>query len=164
MLFSPAALTFGESRNVCNVHWHSDVVQGRTLGAATLARLHAEPAFRAELEAVRAGTGRRPHQGTQARTRLQRRKRRPGRKTLPGPISRQSVHSRGSRAHARLPPISPLPVQNDACHAAIQGTSPTIDLPDCRKYCILRRKNRKTISDSYPSIVRGRHECKGSGF
>lgn len=47
-------LTFGESRNVCNVHWHSDVVQGRTLGAATLARLHAEPAFRAELEAVRA--------------------------------------------------------------------------------------------------------------
>jgi acid phosphatase (class A) len=45
---------FGESRNVCNVHWHSDVVQGRFMGAATVARLHADPAFRADLEAARA--------------------------------------------------------------------------------------------------------------
>jgi acid phosphatase (class A) len=44
---------FGESRNVCNVHWHSDVVQGRVMGAATLARMHAEPAFRADLEAAK---------------------------------------------------------------------------------------------------------------
>jgi acid phosphatase (class A) len=47
-------LTFGESRNVCNVHWHSDVVQGRLMGAASVARLHAEPTFRADLEAARA--------------------------------------------------------------------------------------------------------------
>jgi acid phosphatase (class A) len=47
-------LTFGESRNVCNAHWHSDVIQGRTMAAATLARLHAVLAFRADLEAARA--------------------------------------------------------------------------------------------------------------
>lgn len=45
-------LAFGESRNACNVHWHSDVIQGRTMAAATMARLHAEPAFRADLEAA----------------------------------------------------------------------------------------------------------------
>ena len=47
-------LSFGESRNVCNVHWHSDVVQGRIMAAGTVARLHADPAFRADLEAARA--------------------------------------------------------------------------------------------------------------
>ncbi len=31
-------LAFGESRNVCNVHWHSDVLQGRTVAAATACR------------------------------------------------------------------------------------------------------------------------------
>jgi acid phosphatase (class A) len=45
---------FGESRNVCNVHWHSDVVQGRFMGAGTVARLHAGPSFRADLEAAKA--------------------------------------------------------------------------------------------------------------
>ncbi len=45
---------FGESRNVCNVHWHSDVVEGRFMGAAAVARLHADPAFRADLEAAKA--------------------------------------------------------------------------------------------------------------
>ena len=44
---------FGESRNVCNVHWHSDVVEGRFMGAAAVARLHADPAFRAEIEAAK---------------------------------------------------------------------------------------------------------------
>jgi len=47
-------LSFGESRNVCNVHWHSDVVQGRIIAAGTVARLHADPTFRADLEAARA--------------------------------------------------------------------------------------------------------------
>jgi acid phosphatase (class A) len=46
-------VAYGESRNVCNVHWHSDVVQGRTIGAGVVARMHAEPAFRADLEAAR---------------------------------------------------------------------------------------------------------------
>jgi acid phosphatase (class A) len=45
---------FGESRNICNVHWHSDVVEGRFIGAGAVARLHADPAFRAELEAAKA--------------------------------------------------------------------------------------------------------------
>jgi acid phosphatase (class A) len=45
---------FGESRNVCNVHWRSDVVEGRFMGAATVARLHADTAFRAEVEAAKA--------------------------------------------------------------------------------------------------------------
>ncbi|NIS78931.1 MAG: phosphatase PAP2 family protein [Anaerolineales bacterium] len=45
---------FGESRVICNVHWHSDVVEGRFIGAAAVARLHADPTFRAELEAAKA--------------------------------------------------------------------------------------------------------------
>lgn len=45
--------SFGESRNVCNVHWHSDVMQGRLVGAGTVARLHADAAFRADLLAAR---------------------------------------------------------------------------------------------------------------
>ena len=44
---------FGQSRVICNVHWQSDVVEGRMVGAATVARLHADPVFRADLEAAR---------------------------------------------------------------------------------------------------------------
>lgn len=39
----------GESRIICNVHWQSDVTEGRTMGAATVAKLHANSAFMAEL-------------------------------------------------------------------------------------------------------------------
>lgn len=46
--------SFGESRNICNVHWHSDVVQARNVAAGVVARLHAEPAFRADLAAAKA--------------------------------------------------------------------------------------------------------------
>ena len=45
---------FGESRIVCNHHWYSDVVWGRFMGAATVARLHADPTFRADMEAAKA--------------------------------------------------------------------------------------------------------------
>jgi acid phosphatase (class A) len=45
---------FGESRIVCNHHWSSDVVWGRVMGAATVARLHADPTFLADLEAAKA--------------------------------------------------------------------------------------------------------------
>jgi acid phosphatase (class A) len=45
---------FGESRIVVNHHWYSDVVWGRFMGAATVARLHADPTFRADLDAARA--------------------------------------------------------------------------------------------------------------
>ena len=44
---------YGDSRRVCNVHWLSDVEEGRVTAAATVARLHAEPAFQQDLEAAR---------------------------------------------------------------------------------------------------------------
>ncbi len=44
---------FGQSRAVCNVHWQSDVTQGRVVGAALVARLHANEEFRADLESAR---------------------------------------------------------------------------------------------------------------
>ena len=40
---------FGQSRVVCNVHWQADVNEGRILGAATVARLHARPGLRAPI-------------------------------------------------------------------------------------------------------------------
>lgn len=46
--------SFGESRNVCNVHWYSDVVQARHVAAVTVARLHAEREFRTDLDAASA--------------------------------------------------------------------------------------------------------------
>jgi len=45
---------FGESRVICNVHWESDVIEGRFMGAGTVARLHADSEFRADLEAAKA--------------------------------------------------------------------------------------------------------------
>ena len=45
---------YGLSRLICNVHWHSDTLEGRYMGAYTVARLHADPTFRADLEAARA--------------------------------------------------------------------------------------------------------------
>jgi acid phosphatase (class A) len=44
---------FGISRNVCNVHWHSDVIAGRMMGAATVARLHADDEFLADMHAAK---------------------------------------------------------------------------------------------------------------
>lgn len=44
---------FGISRNVCNVHWHSDVVNGRMMGATAVARLHANEQFLIDLEAAK---------------------------------------------------------------------------------------------------------------
>jgi acid phosphatase (class A) len=45
---------FGESRVICNVHWQSDVTEGLFMGAGTVARLHADATFRADLEAAKA--------------------------------------------------------------------------------------------------------------
>lgn len=45
---------FADSRVVCGVHFPSDVDAGRTLGAAGLARLHADAEFRVALDAARA--------------------------------------------------------------------------------------------------------------
>lgn len=44
---------FGQSRLICDAHWQSDIDAGRVIAAATVARLHADAAFRADLEAAR---------------------------------------------------------------------------------------------------------------
>ena len=44
---------FGESRIICNVHWHSDVLEGRFMGASVVAKLHADPQFNSDLEAAK---------------------------------------------------------------------------------------------------------------
>ena len=50
--------SFGESRNVCNAHWYSDVVAGRLTGAAAAARLHADEEFLKAMDAARADIAR----------------------------------------------------------------------------------------------------------
>jgi acid phosphatase (class A) len=45
--------SFGDSRVICNVHWQSDVVEGRLLGAAVVAKLHSVAEFKADLETVK---------------------------------------------------------------------------------------------------------------
>lgn len=45
---------FGESRVICNVHWESDVIEGRFMGAAAVARLHSSSAFLSDLDAAKA--------------------------------------------------------------------------------------------------------------
>ncbi len=44
---------YGISRMICNVHWYSDVIAGRFIGAATVARLHANKDFLTDLEAAK---------------------------------------------------------------------------------------------------------------
>ncbi len=58
--------SFGESRLICNAHWQTDVLAGRTVAASTVAMLHANADFqrdmalaRGDLEAMRA-TGAEP--------------------------------------------------------------------------------------------------------
>lgn len=47
------AAQYGESRLICGVHYPSDVRDGRLVGAALVARLHAEPAFQTDLAVAR---------------------------------------------------------------------------------------------------------------
>jgi acid phosphatase (class A) len=54
---------FGESRKVCNAHWYSDVVAGRLVGAAAVAKLHADEEFLAAMEAARADIDRARREG-----------------------------------------------------------------------------------------------------
>ncbi len=44
---------YGVSRMVCNVHWSVDVESGRAMGAATVARLHADPVFQLDMAAAK---------------------------------------------------------------------------------------------------------------
>lgn len=46
-------LAFGQSRVICDAHWQSDVDAGRIMGAATVAVLHDNPAFMADLAAAK---------------------------------------------------------------------------------------------------------------
>lgn len=46
-------MSFGQSGVICGTHWQSDVVQARIMGAGTVARMHSDPIFRAELEAAK---------------------------------------------------------------------------------------------------------------
>ena len=47
-------LVYGQSGVICNTNWQSAVNAGRTLAAAVVARLHAEPEFRDAIEAAKA--------------------------------------------------------------------------------------------------------------
>ncbi|MBS0341413.1 MAG: phosphatase PAP2 family protein [Proteobacteria bacterium] len=44
---------FAQSRAICGVHWKSDVEAGRLMGAATVARLHTNQVFEAQLNLAR---------------------------------------------------------------------------------------------------------------
>jgi acid phosphatase (class A) len=55
--------SFGESRNVCNAHWYTDVVAGRLVGAAAVAKLHASEQFRQAMDAARADIERMRREG-----------------------------------------------------------------------------------------------------
>jgi hypothetical protein len=46
--------SFGESRLICNAHWQSDVLEGRAVAAGTVAKLHADTTFKADLAAAEA--------------------------------------------------------------------------------------------------------------
>jgi acid phosphatase (class A) len=46
-------LAYGQSRVVCGVHWKSDLDAGRTIGAATVSRLHANSVFVAQVAEAR---------------------------------------------------------------------------------------------------------------
>ena len=46
-------LAYGESGIICNMTWYSDMIAGRTLGAALVARLHAEPQFIEDLDVAK---------------------------------------------------------------------------------------------------------------
>jgi acid phosphatase (class A) len=47
-------IEYGTSREVCNVHWRSDVEQGRIMASAVFARLQGEAEYRRDAEAARA--------------------------------------------------------------------------------------------------------------
>ena len=46
-------VAFGQSRVICGVHWQSDVEAGRSIGAATVARLQSDATFNAQLALAR---------------------------------------------------------------------------------------------------------------
>ena len=57
---------FGTSRAICRVHYATDIEAGRLVGAATIARLHAEPVFVAQMAEARAEIAQARAQGANA--------------------------------------------------------------------------------------------------
>jgi len=47
-------VAYGESRIICNVHWYSDVVAGRMMGASAVALMHHNPEFISDMKAAKA--------------------------------------------------------------------------------------------------------------
>jgi acid phosphatase (class A) len=45
--------SFGESRLVCNVHWQSDILEGRFMASAVVTQLHTVDEFRQDVETAR---------------------------------------------------------------------------------------------------------------
>jgi hypothetical protein len=101
---------FGESRNVCNAHWYSDVVAGRLVGAAAVAKLHASDEFREAMDAARADIERMGQEGkapmgdcaVEARA-LSTERKGPSRWSVypPAPASAVRRHRRGTRVSRR---------------------------------------------------------------
>jgi acid phosphatase (class A) len=48
------ANAFGQSRQICGVHWLSDIAAGQVVGSAAVARLHADPVFKAQFTLAQA--------------------------------------------------------------------------------------------------------------
>ncbi len=46
-------VAYGESRIICNVHWYSDVLAGRMMGASAVALMHDNPEFIADMKAAK---------------------------------------------------------------------------------------------------------------
>lgn len=44
--------SFGESRLVCNAHWQSDILAGRTIASGTFAKVQSNATYRADVEAA----------------------------------------------------------------------------------------------------------------
>ena len=61
-------VAFGQSRVICGVHWQSDVEAGRTIGAATVARLQSDATFNAQLALAREEIGLAQAQGAKPGT------------------------------------------------------------------------------------------------
>ncbi len=54
---------FAESRLVCGVHWYSDVMAGRAIGSAAVARLHGDPVFNAQVALAKGEVARQREKG-----------------------------------------------------------------------------------------------------
>lgn len=62
-----AGKAIGDSRWICGVHYQSDVEAGRVLGAAMLAREHAEPEFQADFAQARSELNKAPRRAAACR-------------------------------------------------------------------------------------------------